>query len=282
MARHLIDPFDFAQGKLGRRTFLERTALLLASGHAGLEARATPQQPAPVSNIAPEGRARIRHLRLVTRKLDALRTFYSDTLGLPLVDNIATSATFQAGQSLLQFDHTDEDIEPVYHFAFTIPENKIERALDWMTPRARLIAHRASENPIMHFPQWNAHSIHFLDPARNLVELIARHGLANTRPGQFESNDLLSISEIGIVVPTVRPVAVQLRQRLGLAEHPGASRVFTPLGDDHGLLLIVETAHVWFPTDFLAATAFPTTISLIGPREDKLEVPGTPVVIEVR
>src|SRR6266851_6007468 len=141
----------------------------------------------------------IVQLRLHTHRLADLRKFYHNVFDLPIKEEGKTSLTIQAGSTLLTFEQTeDKDSRPFYHFAFNIPENMLPKAKVWLTKRTPLIT-RGTEDEY-HFREWNAHAVYFWDPAENIVEFIARHNLANAKEGEFKSEDVLSASEIGLVV----------------------------------------------------------------------------------
>src|SRR5262249_20662346 len=127
-----------------------------------------------------------------------------------------------------------------------IPENKIVEALHWQMERSAIIpvpeTLREAKFPpdVVNYSHWNAHSVFFFDPAQNVVEYIARHDLKNARPGAFEARDILYASEIAFVVDDVTPAATQVAEAVGSRFYRGASDVFTPVGDEHGLLLIMK------------------------------------------
>jgi catechol 2,3-dioxygenase-like lactoylglutathione lyase family enzyme len=151
----------------------------------------------------------ITSLRLLTTsKISELRNFYTDMLGFTVLDISDGSLSVQTGKSSITFIKTDAaEARPFYHFAFNIPENKINKALNWQRMRTPII-HPNPNGPrdaIVNFSHWNAHSIFFLDPAGNLLEYIARHDLKNSADGEFSSKDILYVSEIGFIVEDVEP-----------------------------------------------------------------------------
>ena len=60
------------------------------------------------------------------------------------------------------------DDGPLYHYAFNIPENKIEAARQWQKQRTPLI--RRGKSEIVHFSGINVHSVYFTAPAGNIVD----------------------------------------------------------------------------------------------------------------
>ena len=69
---------------------------------------------------------KITEVQLETHRLAAMQKFYSETLELPLVYANERSFTVQAGRTRLKFYRVKHE-EPVYHFAFNIPENQLKR-----------------------------------------------------------------------------------------------------------------------------------------------------------
>ena len=107
-----------------------------------------------------------------------------------------------AGQTVLTFELIDKKYgRPFYHFAFNIPENKIEKAYEWQKIKTDIIHPNPDFNwdstkKIVHFSGWNANSIFFLDPAGNLLEYIARHDLKNANAAEFSAKDILYAGDI--------------------------------------------------------------------------------------
>jgi len=132
----------------------------------------------------------LRPMRFVDVTLAApldLRDFYGDTLGLPVDGN-----TIVAGETRLQF--RVEDGGAFYHFALLVPGDRFAAALDWAGERVELLG------DVFDFDFWNAHALYFHDPAGNIVELIAHHGLdENGRNESFAAEELVGVSELGLV-----------------------------------------------------------------------------------
>jgi catechol 2,3-dioxygenase-like lactoylglutathione lyase family enzyme len=196
---------------------------------------------------------RIKSLKLLTTSaLDVMKDFYHLKLGLEIVEFSAQSLTLLAGLTELTFVRTFAPLRPFYHFAFNIPENKIEKAFQWQKKKCALVMPRPgdSRNPekdIVHFTHWNAHSIFFLDPAGNLVEYIARHDLANAEDGEFSSKDILYASEIAFMVDEPIQIAQKIQKKFDLKvyKQPELNDDFNPMGDAMGLLLVIKKGVIW-------------------------------------
>nr|NIW00233.1 hypothetical protein [Candidatus Saccharibacteria bacterium] len=60
----------------------------------------------------------IKEIHLETHKLQALKTFYTQTLELPMVKEKKQSFTIEAGVSKITFSEATSSKQPLYHFAF--------------------------------------------------------------------------------------------------------------------------------------------------------------------
>jgi len=234
-----------------RRRFLGRAALMLPLMHAApILAMSSAEKPRSTNR-----RARLARLRLKTGvDLDEMSGFYGDVLGLQ-TDRRADGLSVTAGETIIDFTAVHDQTKPYYHFAFNIPHNKIDGAIAWMHGRAPLIK-REGGGVVFHFPRWDAHAIYFLDPAGNILELIARHTLKNDASGDFTTRDILCASEIGVVAPDVVRTADQLCDAVKVERYHGGSDAFTAVGDELGLFIVVKTGRVWFTSD-RAAEVFP-------------------------
>ena len=175
-----------------------------------------------------------------------MQAFYTDILGLPLVDKDGQSFTLQAGSTRLTFSHTEDGSAPKQHFAFNIPPNLFEEAKAWLSERTELV--RGKEGQVeFDFSNWNALGMYFLDPAGNIGELIARDMLPEAETSRFTAANILSVSEIGIPVPNVPETVELLRQVAGLEPYRGETETFAAVGDENGLLIVVQRGREWYP-----------------------------------
>lgn len=188
---------------------------------------------------------KIGKLDLQTSDLAAQRHFYMEVLQLPTI--ASHEALFaQVGSSQLTFRASQDGREHAYHFAFNIPENRFDRAKEWIAQRLPLITSSTGEDSF-HFDNWNAHACYFRDPAGNILEFIARHDLTNASDLPFDERSILYISEIGVATDDVKNT-VDLLQGMGIPIYDGeGSDTFTAVGDEHGLIIVVKRGRVWFP-----------------------------------
>jgi D-alanyl-D-alanine carboxypeptidase len=116
-----------------------------------------------------------------------LRDFYGSELGLPL-----DGEAIVVGETRLRFEVEEGDA--FYHFALLVPGDRFDAALAWGRERVELLG------DVFEFENWDAEAVYFHDPAGNIVELIAHHGLEESgRSGGFTAAELLGFSELGIV-----------------------------------------------------------------------------------
>jgi hypothetical protein len=115
-----------------------------------------------------------------------LRDFYGG-LGLPLVGEAIVVGETRLGVRV-------EDGGAFYHFALLVPGDRFDAALAWARERVEVLG------DVFDFDFWDACAAYFHDPAGNIVELIAHHGLeANGRDGAFEATEIVGLSEVGLV-----------------------------------------------------------------------------------
>src|SRR5690554_7188718 len=136
---------------------------------------------------------KLKELTLYTSQPSVLEDFYKHILGLKLVDKLDDELLFELKNSKLRFIRK-ESSRP-YHFAFNIASNKIKEALEWLKSRVSILKNK--DDDIVDFPAWNAESIYFYDPDKNILEFIARKNLDNKTEGDFSTEDIFEISEIG-------------------------------------------------------------------------------------
>lgn len=231
----------------------------------------------------------IRELRLKTHLLKEMRSFYKDKIGFPISADTVTSVTFQAGKSLLTFEQVTDASKPWYHFAFNIPQNLLLEARKWQLERTLLmpIPERLRDprfpDDVVNYSHWNAHALFFFDPAGNVVEYIARHDLRNDASGPFSVRQILYASEIGLIVDDVPAAASKVKEVAGVEIYKGGSDVFTAMGDEHGLLLVMKRdRHLNFQdNEEKAAKIFPTIAHVTGEKRIEHKLDGFPYELTV-
>jgi catechol 2,3-dioxygenase-like lactoylglutathione lyase family enzyme len=195
----------------------------------------------------------IKKLQLLTDDLEGTEKFYTQVLGLSVIQKTDKQLTLLAGQTEVSF-HPSHQQQPRYHFAFNIPCNQIEEALSWIKNKVQVLDIEPNE-PIADFKNWNAKAFYFLDNNENILEFIARNDLYNASAAPFGARSILSVSEIGIVGDEVGEQCRQLIETYGVgyfAKQPPMPN-FAALGDDSGLFIVVPDGRDWYPTKIPAA-----------------------------
>lgn len=110
------------------------------------------------------------------------------------------------------------------------------------------------------------------------MEYIARHDLNNAAAGDFSEKDVLYASEIGLIVDRPGEMAALFEERLRLSPYRGHSPSFQPMGDAHGLLLLLQRGTLWTARDSgsHATAVFETDVQVRGAEALEWAVPGYP------
>ncbi|MFH7015421.1 VOC family protein [Flavobacterium sp. FlaQc-47] len=211
---------------------------------------------------------KLEHIQIQTNNIQNTINFYQDILELPIIEKSENSVTIQAGNSVLEFIENLK-FDSIYHFAFNIPENKLDEAINWCKSKVNLIFIE-DEKVITNFENWNANAIYFYDNNGNLLEFIARHDLNNAQTQEFSSKAILNISEIGIVNENPLELGNQLIEKHGFEffSKNANSDFFAAIGDNEGLLIMVQPGRNWYPTQ---------TPSKSNKTEVKIENNGTEI-----
>lgn len=221
------------------------------------------------------GQVRFKALRLQAKCLEELRKFYSCTLGFALQAEQSDRFTVKFGETAIEFIEAQGGAEPFYHFAFNISENKFRQAKAWLAAHCPLLKTPQGADELF-FEFWNAHAVYFHDPAGNIVELIARHTLANARRGDFDLEDVLYASEIGLVSADPKGLGRDLAERFGLA---GGGSLF--VGDASGFFVLPEIGRLWIPEERQQATIHPVDLTLVtSPDAREFQPPDLPYRIQ--
>lgn len=191
----------------------------------------------------------ILKLEIMTNDLEGTERFYRDVLELKVVENNATGISFSAGQTILTFKHTANS-KPIYHFAFNIPNNKLDEAFEWMKGGVEIMDITPG-NKIADFADWNAKSFYFYDNNGNILEFIARYELDNKSDIPFNGASIINVSEIGVVADdvTIECDALMDKYHLPVFSKQPRMQNFTALGDHNGLLILSAVNRHWYPTD---------------------------------
>lgn len=199
---------------------------------------------------------KFKQVTLITSQLASLKTFYTELLGIPLIDSDEHAFSIDMGQTQLIFKQGESYL---YHLAFNIPRNQFAEGKAWLAERVPLVD--VMGNDQIHFTAWNAHSVYFYDTAGNIMEFIARHDLDNDSDVPFSGTSLCSISEVGMVTDDVQNFTKSLKSTFDVPVYDGdGSDVFSAIGDPEGLLIVVPEGREWFPATGIHATFCPLEI----------------------
>lgn len=222
----------------------------------------------------------ILELELLTGDLEVQKAFYGSILGLPMLESDAQHLVFQVGSSCLKLT-LQTGFSGQYHFAFDVPENQLEAAKTWLESRAELIAD-TNGDLVFGGGDWNSDAVYFSDPHGNILELIARHDLENASQTEFSSASIVNISEIGLASDNVPDVLKWLERHLQLEIYKSSSDTFAPVGNAHGLLILVQNAREWFPSTGVFAMPQPVNLVIEGIQNQTLEIPNLPYQIKTQ
>jgi len=202
----------------------------------------------------------IQKLELLTVDLVAQSDFYTNILELP-TEPTPSRLLITAGTTEILFSQAPSDFDGAYHFAFNIPENQYFAAKKWISSRIPLLRDK-NDREDFESESWKSDSIYFLDSAGNILEFIARHALQNATKGNFNSSQILNVSEIGLPSENVIGLANELCTKLGLSvfkQEPNEN--FTPVGDDNGLFILSIQNRIWMPDSGVPAKMLPVKAS---------------------
>ena len=191
----------------------------------------------------------ILELNLLSNNLSDTKNFYQNTIGFNLREETQHHLSFDVGSSILRFDLVDAIQKPTYHFAFTIPSNKINEAMAWTLKRTALIEHE-DKTLLTNFDDWKAKAIYFFDNNQNIVEFISRADLNNPDDNPFSIESIISISEVGLVTDFPIQLGNEIIEKTQITffEKGPKREDFAAVGNDTGLFVISNPNRNWYPT----------------------------------
>jgi hypothetical protein len=152
----------------------------------------------------------------------ALHDFYAGSLGLASRAGGDGPDRYVIGPASLAFTPISDAGDPFYHFALLVPGNRFEPAKQWLSGAAPLLPDIEGRTTFA-FDFWDAQAAYVLDPAGNIVEVIAHRGVADAEAtGAFAASEVSGLSEIGLVT-TRTDTAVDALARASLPLWSGAS-----------------------------------------------------------
>ncbi|WP_026914989.1 VOC family protein [Christiangramia portivictoriae] len=189
---------------------------------------------------------KIHKLCLYTSDIPRQYSFYKDLLGMEIICYEEDHFEIQCGFSILRFEYR-EQYEPT-HFAFHIPDEQEQEALNWLQTIVPVLQY--NDQYIIDFSNWNAKSVYFYDKDRNIVEFISRRNFRKPELGVFSAESVIGIAEIGLATRNIKEIFKPLNVEVDLHKYDGDYEHFCAIGEDSGLLIVVNSANKeWFPTN---------------------------------
>ena len=200
----------------------------------------------------------LQEIELFTDRLQELQQFYVEKLGFKLLNSTPSLFELQCGHSVLRFVESPDSC--YYHYAFNIPSFQGREAQIWLKNHVEILKNGTEE--LIDFSNWNAEALYFFDPAGNIVEFIARKNLAIHSDQPFGIESILGISEMGFPTEDINAQVTKLEKEIGLEHYWGNRTSFSAVGDEHGLIILVNyKERKWFPTE-VSPKPFPLKIRL--------------------
>jgi hypothetical protein len=191
----------------------------------------------------------IKELTLLTNDITVTKKFYHHLMEFPVLEETVDKISFRIGSSILVFQLTQKYSTPFYHVAFSISNNKLLEALDWVSKRTSILPYSENET-IADFVGWNAKAFYFHDSQENILEFITHFDLNTQEKNFFTSLSVQSICEIGIVTDDVSATSKEIIEQYHIPHFSKGPLLedFAVMGDADGLLIISKTHRGWLPT----------------------------------
>lgn len=154
---------------------------------------------------------KINKIDLLISNFEETVKFYKEKLQFKILIASEHSVSFKVGESVLEFTKDSEDHNYYYHFAFNIPSNMFKEAKEWLSQRVELLKEEGMDE-VDFDGITQANACYFEDPAGNIVEYISRRETSPTSKDKFfSSNNVLSISEIGLPTNLIMEYAGEIK-----------------------------------------------------------------------
>jgi catechol-2,3-dioxygenase len=215
----------------------------------------------------------ITFLQLHTNNLPALHTFYA-ALGFHVTAH-ASFIDITIGSTLLRFQDDETPLSGGYHFAINIAVSDIAIVHDWLSAHTPIIQ-SAQGTTMFQFDEWQAHAIYCYDPDNNIVEFIVRRTIVTQPQSFFRVDQSLCISEIGLGCADVPATIAQFRTAVAIPDFFSHNDEFWPIGDDHGLFIMVQSPRLWYPDTPIPAALLPVTVKFHTAPDQHWQLDGYP------
>lgn len=186
---------------------------------------------------------KITQLTLPVSDVAAVAAYFSDVLQLPVAEN-----RVQIGWSTILFEDAGNTPVGGVHLAFNVPDNRFAAAEAWLRERSPLQQDPDGKEYFALESNWQSQSVYFTGPDELILELISRKRLpVSDEEGPFHGSEMTCLSEVGLPCSDVPSRQSAIETQFGVAPLSPASPQFAPMGDDEGLLILVDAERKWFP-----------------------------------
>ena len=190
----------------------------------------------------------LRKLKLYSKAISSQYNFYKNVLGFHSEFFEKNKISISAGNTQLIFEE-DKLSDFIYHFAFLIPNKKIEQAIIFLEKKGIELLKREGEK-IIYFGTKENHTgraIYFFDEDGNIAEFIERESLNFENEDKFSIKQIIKINEIGIPVDDPMEVSRKLINLFKIDLHH-LNDAFCWVGDFNGVFIVVKNGRNWLPT----------------------------------
>lgn len=205
---------------------------------------------------------------LETTMLQEMKSFYHETLEMPLIEEAEDFFTVKAGKSLLTFTAAVGEMR-YYHVALRTNLDNF----DFFFKKLEAILLPDEEGRTSLF--WKGRQVYFHDPEGNVIEILEREAIYKNHKSKWQD-----VCEIGMPVPDVEDFSKWLSRLPN--ENPAESDTFRFYGDRvFGNFVVVKDGRPWYPTE-RSATIHPLTIEVEGSEFAVMEHPVLPYTINIK
>lgn len=191
---------------------------------------------------------KIRQLKVRTNHLEDMKTFYSEVLQMPVIEESDTAFAVNAGNSIISFENNPQHV--FYHYAFYVDELHFSRVLDTIQTHSPLLQDEEGQTEFFS-GLWQRKQFYFRDPQGNILEI-----LPSGERSALE-NGWLRVQEIGLPAEHIDELRSQIHMIKD--EMVRASETIAFYGDPYGVFVLVQEGRAWFPTEE-AAIASPVEV----------------------
>ncbi|WP_238656081.1 VOC family protein [Paenibacillus piscarius] len=201
---------------------------------------------------------KIKQLKLSTNHLEDMKTFYSEVLQMPVIQESNTSFAVSAGESIISFENNPRHV--FYHYAFYVDELHFSRVLDTIQAHSPLLQDEEGQTEFFS-GLWQRKQFYFRDPQGNILEILP------SDERSAKADGWIRVQEIGLPVEHIDDL--QTRIHMIKDEMARASETIAFYGNEYGVFVLVQEGRAWFPTED-AAIASP--VEVIIEHDHALEV----------